>query len=144
MCVSPEYAAGYGFRAPEGFRPVAVALNCGMYRIEPAGDPQIAMLMGEVLPNAAPEEYARFSPLGHVTGDFPPAFIMTSNNDFLKAQAPLLAARLMALNVPFALHFYGDRQTRLGHVFHCDMRSADAARCNDDECAWFRRFCGEA
>jgi hypothetical protein len=25
-------------------------------------------------------------------------------------------------------------------VFHCNMRSADAARCNDDECRFFQRF----
>ena len=28
----------------------------------------------------------------------------------------------------------------LGHVFHCNMRSEDARRCNDDECRFFKRF----
>ena len=35
---------------------------------------------------------------------------------------------------------YGDEQTRLGHVFHCDMRSAQAKACNAEECAFFRQW----
>ena len=31
LCTSPEYAAHFSFRAPEGFVPNAVALNCGVY-----------------------------------------------------------------------------------------------------------------
>jgi hypothetical protein len=26
----------------------------------------------------------------------------------------------------------------LDHVFHCNIRTEEAARCNDDECAFFR------
>ena len=28
------------------------------------------------------------------------------------------------------------------HVFHLNMRSEDAKRCNDDECEFFRKFIG--
>ena len=65
---------------------------------------------------------------------------MTSNDDFLKPHAPRLAEKLLEMEVPFALRVYGDKETRLSHVFHCDMRSVEGARCNDEECDWFRRF----
>ena len=36
--------------------------------------------------------------------------------------------------------YYGGPDGKLGHVFHCDMRLAQAARCNEEECSFFRRF----
>ena len=65
---------------------------------------------------------------------------MTANDDFLKTHAPLMARRLMELEVPFVFRFYGDKNTRLGHVFHVDMRSKEGALCNDETCDFFRRF----
>lgn len=141
LCANPDYAAQLGFKASDLLRPTAVALNCGAYSLDARGDEETAELMADLLPGGGtPEECARVTPLNHLTDAFPPAFVMTSNDDFLKDQAPLLVEKLMALNVPFAFHFYGDRDTPLGHVFHCDVRSAAAARCNDEECGWFRGF----
>ena len=77
----------------------------------------------------------------HVTDGFPPAFLMTSTGDFLQKEAVKMAQVFTERLVPFELHFYGDKQNLLGHVFHCDMRSEDAKICNDDECAFFKRFC---
>ena len=37
------------------------------------------------------------------------------------------------------LHIYGDEKTKPGHVFHCDVRSEYAKKCNDEECAFFRK-----
>ena len=141
ICTNPDYAARYDFAPPKGFKPTAVALNCGAYIVDASGESSTSTLMADLLPKGGTaEEVALVSPLAHITADFPPAFIMTSNDDFLKPQAPLLAARLMELEVPFALRFYGDKTTRLSHVFHCDMRSAEGARCNAEECGWFKRF----
>ena len=137
ICVNPKYAARYEFAPPAGFAPTAVALNCGAYVMNEGRSDAMRALMPR---GGTKRELSLISPMEHLTGDFPPAFIMTSNDDFLKAEALPLAEKLMALDVPFALRFYGDKNTRLGHVFHCDMRSADAARCNDEECAWFRGF----
>lgn len=135
LCTNPDTAARYAFRPPEGFAPTAVALNCGAYIVDVDG------LIQELLPNrGTPEEQALISPLEQLTGAFPPAFVMTSDGDFLKPQAPVMAAKLQALNVPYALRFYVGRDAPLPHVFHCDMRSADGRLCNDEECDFFRRF----
>ena len=138
ICTNPGYAASYPFSPPEGFAPTAVALNCGAYAMR--DDWQAPALLDLLPGGGTPAELALITPIEHITAAFPPAFVMTSNDDFLKPQALPLAARLMELDVPFQLRFFGDRKTRLAHVFHCDMRSVEGARCNDEECAWFRRF----
>ena len=137
ICSNPEYAKAYDFAPPVGFVPTAVALNCGAYIM---GSERNA-LMAELLPGGGEAgEIALISPLAHMTADFPPTFVMTSNEDFLKPQAPVLAARLAELDVPFQYRYYGGKGVRLGHVFHCDMRSAQGALCNDEECDFVRRF----
>ena len=141
ICANGEYAKAYDFAPPEGFIPTAVALNCGVYRLEGDGWPAREPLLKDLLPGGGtPGELALISPLPHMTADFPPTFVMTSNDDFLKAHAPILAARLAELDVPFVYRYFGGRDVRLGHVFHCDMRSRDGAKCNDEECDFFRRF----
>lgn len=76
----------------------------------------------------------------HVTSGFPTVFLMTANGDFLKEQAPLLSRKLEAVGVPFVYRCYGDEQNKLGHVFHCDVRSGAARLCNDEECNFFKSF----
>ena len=142
ICTSPDYAASFAFQPPEGFAPTAVALNCGVYDIVPGnGKDLTTRLMADYLPEkGSARELAVISVQRHVTGVFPPAFIMTANDDFLREAAPPMAKRLEALGVNVVLRQYGDDQNRLGHVFHCDMRSEDALRCNQEECAFFRRW----
>ena len=45
------------------------------------------------------------------------------------------------LFVPFVYRVFGDKVNKLGHVFHCDIKTIDAAQCNDAECDFFREFC---
>ena len=141
FCTNPEYAATYPFDPPKGFAPTAVALNCGAYLVDTRGEESTQSLMGDLLPNGGtPEELRWISPLEHLTEDFPPAFIMTSNCDFLRDQAPVLARRLIELEVPHLVRVYGTKAAPLYHVFHCNVRLADGMRCNDEECGWFRLF----
>jgi len=78
--------------------------------------------------------------VGYATESFPPAYVMTCEADFLHDQAAPLAQRLRELEVSHELHIYCGVGEKLGHVFHLNMKSADARRCNDDECYFFRRF----
>ncbi len=143
LCTNPQFAEKFSFRAPAGFVPTAVALNCGVYRIGQAGAQDLS---AGVLPDLLPEkgsakEMDMLCVTDHVTSAFPPAFVMTATGDFLKDQATLLAARLMEKNVPFVCRLYGTEEHKLYHVFHCDMRSEDGRKCNDDECDFFKTFC---
>ena len=142
ICTDPAYAARFDFRAPEGFRLRAVALNCGVYKITLSGRRDAtSALMRDVLPGGGtPEELDTVSVLDHVTAAFPPAFVMTASGDFLAEQAPPLAEKLRSLGVEAEYHYYGDDAHPLGHVFHCNQRLPEATQCNDDECAFFKRF----
>ena len=137
ICTNPDYAARYAFAPPKGFAPTAVALNCGAYVMDVSRD----ALLKELLPSGGTEEEIDLiSPLKHITPAFPPTFLMTSNEDFLKPQAPVMAAALAGVDVPFLYRYYGGSDVRLPHVFHCDMRSEQGRLCNDEECDFFRRF----
>ena len=141
ICTNPNYASEYDFRPPAGFVPKAVALNCGVYQIDPSEGGMTAALMKDLLPGkGAPEEIGRMNVIRHITKDFPPVLYMTCSDDFLRDQVPVLGAKLEQMGVPHESRFYGDEQNKLPHVFHCDVKSEDAKRCNDETCEFFLRF----
>ena len=146
ICTNPEYAAEYSFKPPEDFAPTAVAFNCGVFSVSlepgPDGDLDlIQQLTADYLPDkGSVKELKLINVTIHVTPKFPPTFLMTSNGDFLKGQAPILEATLTEKEIPHISRFYGNKNLTLGHVFHCNIKTADAALCNDEECAFFREF----
>lgn len=145
-CNDPAYARELGICPPAGFVPAGVALNCGAYRIEASAkkhdDPMLDLtsnLMADLLPGGGtPQECELISPLLHLTSEFPPAFVMTADGDFLLPDALPLAQALTDLGVEVCYRYYHSAERTLGHVFHCNMKLDEAARCNDDECAFFR------
>ena len=144
MCSNPEYAAKYSFKMSKNFMPKAVALNCGVYdfnfEIQSAGN-TLSLMKKYILPRkGTEEELQEISTVNFVTSQFPPCFIMTSNEDFLKEQPNFLMKKLDLAGVSYVYKFYGDEKTPLGHVFHLDMRNEIGKQCNDEECAYFRSF----
>lgn len=141
ICTNPKYAAEYSFQPPKGFRPTAIAFNCGAYQIDISKKDLTTELMADFLPEkGSPKELELINVVDHITSDYPPTFFMTSTEDFLKDQVPFLIAKLLAEDVPYICRYYGDKQKRLPHVFHCDIRSEDAKLCNDEECEFFTKF----
>ncbi len=144
ICTNPAYAGQYSLKVPDGFAPRAIALNCGVYRVrtDDSSDEMTKELMKDLLPQGGTaEELELIDATRYITPDFPPTFLMTSTGDFLKEQAPLMEQELRKNAVPFLYRFYGDKDKQLQHVFHCDIKSADADICNDDEGSFFRSFC---
>ncbi len=138
---NPEYQKNFAFKPHEKAKLRGVALNCGVFHMEAESSPDLnrPSLMEDYLPEkGTPEEYKLVNVLNHVTRDFPPAFLMTSAQDFLKNEAGLLAQVLTEHDVPFLYRFYSDKNQPLWHVFHCDVRNEWGKRCNDDECNFFR------
>lgn len=144
MCSNPEYAAKYSFKTPEGFMPKAVALNCGVYDLNPENQPAgstLSLMKKHILPRkGTEEEFREISTVNYITAQFPPCFIMTSNEDFLREQPKPLMEKLDEAGVSYVYKFYGDENHKLGHVFHLDMRNEIGKICNDEECAYFRSF----
>lgn len=143
MCTNPAYAAKYDFAAPKGFVPTAIAINCGACRIVVSKDEadMTTGLMSAYLPEGGSEVEIDLINWGtYVTADFPPTYIMTADGDFLHDDAEPLSKKLRELKVCHELHIYGGIDEPLGHVFHCNMKTEEARRCNDDECRFFKRF----
>ena len=142
LCTDSNYASEIGVIPPKGFLPKAVALNCGVYQIQKSkGFDFLGSLIKDFLPNKGTEtEMRQVSVMEHVNGEFPPAYVMTCEGDFLAAAALPLVERLKALGVDAEYHYYGDPEHVLGHVFHCNMRSEEGKRCNKEECDYFRSF----
>ncbi len=142
LCTDREFASGYPFSAAETVCPEAVALNCGIYRFEKNRKKDLTTeLMKDFLPNRGTEaELREISVSEHLTERFPPAFVMTAEGDFLAEQALPFVEELKRLGVRAEYHYYGDSEHVLGHVFHCDIRQAEAQRCNREECEFFSQF----
>lgn len=146
ICTNFEYAQNYDFQPPVEFVPTAIALNCGVNAVSLAPSPDgtldlIQQLMDDYLPDkGSDKELDLIHVTSHITSEFPPTFLMTCNGDFLRNQAPVLVDKLIEKDIPHVFRFYGDKDHILGHVFHCDVKSSDAMRCNDAECAFFKEF----
>lgn len=142
ICTNPDYAKEFEFKVVDGFVPTAIALNCGVYQIQKeANDSHTIELMKEYLPEGGtPKEMQKIDVTRYITSDFPPTFYMTSSGDFLNNQAVILTQAFMEKKVPCELHFYGDADNKLEHVFHCNMKRTEAAVCNKEECDFFKKF----
>lgn len=142
MLTNPGYASFFDFAPPKGLTVRACALNCGCYFI-PVSRLVTPRRMGVMIESFLPEEYLSVVPqlrvAKYITADFPPAFVMTAHNDYLKRMAAPLCRKLKAKKVEHQLHIYGSKeQKEIGHCFHLNCRSDIADQCNDDECAFFR------
>ncbi len=148
--INPEYAALLGIEIPSKpdgtpLRINGVGLNCGVYKItlDKNTNPMTRGLMKALLKDGGtPEELRTLNPVPFITKEFPPAYIMTANEDGLAGPPAqkVLTEKLAALGVPFVDRTYGTKENPLQHVFHCNMRSEDGQKCNDDECAFFREI----
>lgn len=143
ILTNPDYAATYpGIHVPDIVLR-AVAMNCGKYVLDQEfeEDGQLHSLMKDLLPHKGSEQELRWiTPIHHITANFPPTYVMTATEDFLKRQAPFLTKRLEECGVTYEYKMYGSGDQVLYHVFHCNPADPAAGVCNDEECAFFRKF----
>ena len=144
ICTNPGYAENYSFKVPNCFVPKALGLNCGAFVPLQAdqGEESTDMdLMRDLLPEeGTPEEALLINATAHITGAFPPSFIMSCVGDSCLPQVPEMVKALCAEQIPLICKIYGDRENPLYHVFHVTIQEEAGQRCNDEECAFFRTF----
>lgn len=144
---NPEYAALFNFALPE-VTIRACALNCGLYDMKACAlegeNNALAAYMGlEVMKRilAGKEIPESLHTVEYMTADFPPAFVMTSYHDSMKRYAEPFYQYLLKLGVSCELKEYGSKeQKEIAHVFHINCKLKEAKQCNDDECAFFRKY----
>jgi len=143
MLTNETYNALFPFSPPKDFRFNACGLNCGCYFM-PLSKYVTPEKMGKIFEAYFPEDYMACIPSlkaeKYITRKFPPAFVMTSRNDYLRLMGPPLYILLRWKGVESVLRIYGKKdQKEIGHVFHLNCHLELADRCNDDQCAFFRR-----
>lgn len=146
MATSKEYTSLFSFAPPEGFQIRGCGLNCGCYFV-PLSRIISPKMMGPLFQAYFPEKYLSVVPQlkaqKYIGAEFPPAFVMSAEHDYLKFMAAPLHRLLKRKGVETVLRIYGSKaQKQIGHVFHLDCRSETAAQCNDDQCAFFRSLMG--
>ena len=115
LCVNTDFAKHFDFSPPEGFRFSAIALNCGIYRIGNTLQGGMGNMAKCFLPKERRAETLRLLQIpDYVNEDFPPSFVMTSNDDFLRNQAPVITQALEENNVTYVFRSFGDTHNRPG------------------------------
>ena len=130
---NPDYAVLLGLVIPK-IRIPALALNCGMYELNDRDS-----ILKSYLTKKVSEYGEELDVTGHITGAFPPSFVMSAWGDFLFEKAEPMSRLLSEKGVENELHLYGSTDNQPGHVFHLNIRKEEAVLCNDEECAFFRK-----
>ena len=142
LLTNPKYGKFFSFAPPYDLKVNACGLNCGCYFM-PLSKFITPQKMGALFVALFPEDYMSCVPSlkaeKYITKQFPPAFVMTSRNDYLRMMAPPLHAMLRFKGVESLLRIYGEKdQKHIGHVFHLNCHLDVADQCNDDQSAFFR------
>ncbi len=141
---NPDFASLFDFKVPD-ITIKAVGLNCGVYDVSKiTGDNPDSLFLeyiDAVDKPADPEVLRRTDAVNNITPAYPPAFVMSCVNDFLVDNAEPMYRLLQEKGVTAEKKIYGSKEAKeIAHVFHVNIRLAEATKCNDDECAFFRRF----
>ncbi len=143
MLTNPKYRALFDFGPPKDFRVNACALNCGCYYF-PVNRFVSPKRCGASIQAYLPEDYVplleQLKPKKYTNQAFPPAIVMSAANDFLRFMAKPMYRLLRRRGVEAKLCMYGTKaQKEIGHVFHVNCKLPLAAKCNDDQSAFFRK-----
>ncbi len=137
---NPEYAALFGMDLAK-VKIRCVGLFCGLYDMTEWKTGKRTGLAKDYLGTVVPENDPRLNVLESITASYPPAWIVTGWNDFLRANAEPMYEFLSAKGIPCAWKCYGQEgQKEVAHVFHVNIRLPEAQQCNDDSAAFFRQY----
>ncbi len=144
IATNPAYAALFDFTVPAEVHLRAIALNCGMYTLE-RRDRNLRGLQRDYYSRRPEKRYPRFEEtvdvLGHITENYPPSFVMTASQDFLRPKAEPMYRFLREKGIDAELRCYGaEDDRRMGHVCHVNMNLEEAKDMNREECAFFRKY----
>ena len=144
MLTNPQYAATFSFPVPGNLKIRACALNCGCYFFPFSrflSPKRCGLMMGSYFPDDYLPLLPQLRLKNHITHRFPPAFVMTARNDYLRWMAKPMYRLLTRKGIKCRLEIYGTRaQKEVGHVFHVNCKLPIATQCNDDQCAFFRKY----
>lgn len=117
--------------------PAKIALNCGVYEFsERNGDEISKWYTPDVMDENTKESL--YNIRRYMNSDFPESFVMCSVNDPLAPGSLSLVKLLKEYGIRHIYKEYGQNDKSEGHVFHINIISKEAQRCNSDEIKFFR------
>lgn len=140
MWANPVYAALFPLKLPK-ITIRALGLNCGLYDMaQRASDPRKGLSLDYLGRDLSPED-PRFRVLESIGINYPPAFLTTSCEDFLRENAEPMCRFLNERGIDAQWRCYGrEGDKTVGHVFHVNIALPEATQCNDDTAEFFRRY----
>ena len=137
MVTNPDYGKLFGLKfAKVHIR--AVGLFCGLYDLKEMGAAPRRGMHKDYF-GSLPKDDPRFCCLESITADYPPAFVTTGTEDFLRDLAQPMYEHLRAKGVEAEWKCYGQEGDKTAcHVFHVNIPLPEAVACNDDAAAFFR------
>lgn len=119
----------------------ALGLNCGLYDMRARACEERKGLHLDYLGKTLSPEDPRFQVLEAIRDNYPPAFITTGTQDFLRQNAEPMCRFLNEKGVEAQWKCYGTEDSEsAGHVFHINILLPEAIQCNDDAAAFFQRY----
>lgn len=143
---NPEYAKFFDFEVPD-IKIRAAGLNCGVYDVKKTMEQDLNERIADYVgkdnfqkPMAKGTVMESLDVMSNITKDFVPSYVMSAVNDFLVTDVEPMYQLLKNLGVDCEMKVYGTKeQEEVAHVFHVNIRLEEARKCNDDECAFFRK-----
>ena len=118
----------------------AIGLNCGLYDLKEMGAAPRKGMHKDYF-GKLPKDDPRFCCLEAIDGHYPPAFITTGTEDFLRELAQPMYEFLREKGVEAQWKCYGQEgNKKVCHVFHVNILLPEAVQCNDDAAEFFRKY----
>lgn len=139
IVTNPEYAGLFDIHIPS-FKIKAVVLNCGMYDNLHRIDGPLPGIMRDYFGKNPLIHGDQLNVLKYINKNFPPTFVMSASNDFLLANAEPMHKHLQQIGIESICKIYGTKeQKEYCHVFHVNILSLIAKKCNDEECEFINK-----
>ncbi len=139
ILTNPECASLYNFTTPKDLKLTGIALNCGVYEVPKNRNELMDALMSDLLPHKGnDEELYMVTPLNFITSNYLNTFVMAANDDELAGNGLNLVEMLKEKGINYKYKIYGNEQCPLQHVFHVNIKTDEAKKCNDEECDFFK------
>ncbi|MBO4938005.1 MAG: alpha/beta hydrolase [Clostridia bacterium] len=140
IVTNPEYAAKFHMTVPK-IRIRALGLNCGFYDFPADATKTLTGLARDYLGPRPDYSHPLLQVLPAITSDYPPTYITTACEDYLRAYAEPMYEHLRSKEIDAQWKCYGtEGDTSVAHVFHVNITHPEAVRCNDDAAAFFRQY----
>ena len=119
----------------------ALGLNCGYYDLSAKAREKRKGIYVDYLGKKLPGDDPRLQVLENIRSNYPPAYITTGTQDFLRQCAEPMWQFLTGKGVDTQWKCYGtEGDEKVGHVFHVNIILPEAIQCNDDTVAFFRKY----